>query len=126
VYSIEYYEQADGTQPAEVFEDDLAKRYPKLFGKLVRAMDALEEHGRKLGGGLLESCHSYPGIWELRTISNQTLARELLGFDGSRAVMLHGYLKRAGEEASQKDLERAATYWNDYQRTHRVSPEQPE
>lgn len=125
MHSIEYYEQADGTQPAEVFEDDLQTRYPKLLGKLIRAMDALEEHGRKLGGGLLEPCHSYAGLWELRAIFNQTLAREMLGFDGNRIILLHGYVKRAGEAASQKDLERAAAYWADYQRTRRISPEHP-
>ena len=126
VYTIDYYEEANGKQPAEVFEDDLSKRQPKLLGKLLRAIDALEEHGRALGGGLLEPCHSYPGLWELRVIFSQTLARELLGFDGTRAILLHGYVKRAGEEASDKDLERAAKYWSDYQRTHRISPEQPE
>jgi len=37
-------------------------------------------------------------------------------------VLLHGYLKRAGQPASDKDLARAADYWQDYLRTRLVGP----
>jgi hypothetical protein len=66
--------------------------------------------------------YGYPGVWEMRAIFSQTLARELFGFDDQRIVLLHGYLKRAGQPASDKDLTRAAAYWRDYLRTRRVSP----
>jgi len=123
---IEYYEQQDRAQPAEAFEDGLARRQPKLFGKLLRALDALEQSGPRVGGGLVEACRGYAGLWEVRVIFSQTLARELFGFDGSRAVMLHGYIKRAGEPASTRDLNRAAAYWQDYLNARRVSPEVPQ
>ena len=42
---LEYYEQQDSTQPAEVFEDDVDRRYPKLAGKLARIAVALEASG---------------------------------------------------------------------------------
>jgi hypothetical protein len=35
-WTIEYFEQADTTQPAEVFEDAVYQAYPKLAGKLAR------------------------------------------------------------------------------------------
>ncbi len=118
-WTIEYYEQADTTQPAEVFEDGLP---PKLAGKLARIAVAIQQSGNRLGGGLIEPCHNFSGLWEMRAILSKTLAREFFGFDGSRVVLLHGYTKRVGEEASQKDLQIAFDYWQDYGLTHRISP----
>jgi hypothetical protein len=121
-WMIEYYEQVDTAQPAEVFADAVYQTHPKLVGKLARIAVALESSGPRLGGGLIEPCHGYPGLWEIRAIFSQTLARELFGFDDQRVVLLHGYLKRAGQPASDKDLAKAADYWRDYLRTRRVSP----
>lgn len=125
-WDIEYYEQLDGTQPAEVFEDALYAQHRGLSAKLARTVEELETQGFRLGGGKAEKCHNYPDLWEVRAIHSQTLARELFGFDGQRVVLLHGYVKRSGEPASRKDLNLAARYWHDYQRTHRISPEQSE
>jgi hypothetical protein len=120
-WSIEYYEQTDATQPAEIFEDALDKRHPKLAGKLARIAVALQQNGHRLGGGLIEPCHGYGGIWEMRAIHNQWLARELFGFDNDRVVLLHGYIKRGGQEASKKDLKLAHGYWKDYEVTRKLS-----
>lgn len=125
-WDIEYYEQHDGTQPGEVFEDALYALHRGLAAKLARTGEALETMGFRLGGGKVEKCHNYPDLWEVRAIHAQTLARELFGFDGQRIVLLHGYIKRAGQPASTKDLDLAATYWRDYQQSRRVSPEEPE
>ncbi len=122
-WTVEYYEQQDSTQPAEVFEDDVYRKHPKLAGKLARIAVALEVNGPQLGGGLIEPCHGYSGLWEMRAIFGQTLGRELFAFDGQRLILLHGYIKRAGEKASAKDFAKAADYLRDYQNTHRVSPE---
>ncbi len=125
-WEIEYYERADGWQPAESYEDDMSTRYPKLYGKLLACLEAIAEHGQRLGGGYIETCRNYAGLWEARAIFNGFLARELLGFDGQRVVLLHGYTKRVGEVASQGDLQRAHDFWGDYQRTRRISPEEEE
>ena len=122
-WRIEYYEQQDSTQPAEVFEDEVDRKYPKLAGKLARIAVALESSGPQLGGGLIEPCHGYSGLWEMRAIFGQTLGRELFAFDGQQIILLHGYIKRAGQQASAKDLAKAAHYLHEYQHTHRVSPE---
>lgn len=58
----------------------------------------------------------------MRVIHGGILARELFGFDGERVVLLHGYIKRKGEPASETDLKKAFGYWEEYQRTRRVSP----
>lgn len=126
MWDIEYYEQHDGTQPGEVFEDALDVSHRRLAAKLARTVEALETAGYRLGGGKAEKCHTYPDLWEVRAIHAQTLARELFGFDGQRIVLLHGYVKRAGEPASIKDLDLAATYWHDYLQTRRISPEETE
>lgn len=121
-WTIEYYEQTNSTQPAEVFEDALLQSHPKLAGKLARIAVALQQSGNSLGGGLIEPCHGFSGLWEIRAISGQWLGRELFGFDGERVVLLHGYIKRGGQEASKKDLNLAHSHWKDYSKTHKVSP----
>ena len=125
-WTIEYYEQEDTVQPAEVFEDALRRTHRKLATKLESVALVLEDYGPRLGGGRIEPCHGYSGLWEIRTIFNGWLGRELLGFDGERIVLLHGYVKRVGQPASIPDLDQAALYWRDYQRTRRISPEVPE
>jgi hypothetical protein len=125
-WTIEYYEQENAVQPAEIFEDALKHAHPKLAGKLRRVLVAVQDHGRQLGGGLIEPLHGYPGLWEARTIFSGMLAREFFAWDGDTAILLHGYVKRVREPASQPDMQEAQTYWQDYQKNHRISPEEPE
>src|SRR5207244_3033243 len=110
-WTIEYFEREDTTQPAEVFEDVLDRTYLKLSGKLLKVVYELQSYGRQLGGGYIEKCHDYEGLWEIRVIHGGTLARELFGFDGKRIVLLHGYIKRSGQIASEHDLKKAFKYW---------------
>jgi hypothetical protein len=125
-WTIDYFEQNDGIQPAEVFEDELHSLNKKLLGKLFYIRDQLEQLGFQLGGGYIEKCHNYPGLWEIRVIYNNKLAREFCGFDGERVVLMHGYVKNVGQPASQQDLKKAFTYWTEYLRVRLVSPEQEE
>lgn len=122
-WTIEYYEQADGAQPAETFEDALKRDHPKLAGKLRRVLVAVREHGRRLGGGYIEPLHDYPDLWEARTVAASWLAREFFAWDGDTAILLHGYIKRSGQKASTSDIVIAQSYWQDYQTTHHISPE---
>jgi hypothetical protein len=126
MWTIEYFEQKDTTQPAEIFEEALDKAHPKLSGKLIRLADELRSYGHQLGGGYVEKCHDYQGLWEMRVIHSGTLAREFFGFDGERIVLLHGYVKHTGEPASMRDIEKAFAYWIEYVRTRRISPRQEE
>src|SRR5260370_10001853 len=103
---VEYYEQADTTQPAEEFEVSLKRHHKKLGAKLRAIAAAIEVYGPQLGGGLIEPCHNYKGLWQIRTIFNGFLGRELFVFDGehTRVELLHGYTKREGQPASPPDL----------------------
>jgi len=126
-WDIEYYEQADTTQPAEEFEDYLKRYHKKLGAKLWRIAVQIKIDGpHQLGGGLVEPCSNYKGMWEMRTIFNNFLGRDFFGCDGSRVVLLHGYVKRVDEEASIPDFDKAYGYLRDYQRTYRISPEKEE
>lgn len=125
-WTVVYFEQADTTQPAEVFEDALRILNPKLRGKLLHITDALEYEGSRLGGGFIEKCRSYEGLWEIRVIMSGTLVREFFGFDKERIVLLHGYIKRTGQPASIADLQKASGYWKEYLRTRHISPVQEE
>ncbi|SRR5579883_884766 len=125
-WTIEYYEQEDSVQPAEVFEDQLEQDHPELRGKLLRIADQLVVHGPHVGGGLVKACRGYKGLSEMRAIYGQWLARELFGFDGMLVILLHGYVKRGGDEASEPDLKKAYRYWQDYQRTRKISPVEEE
>jgi hypothetical protein len=121
-WAIAYYEQGNGAQPAEVFEDWLDQAHVKLAAKLARVFVAITQSGRNLGGGLIEPCHGYPGLWEARAIFNSLLAHEFFGWDGDTAILLHGYAKRMREPASVADMRTAHGYWHDYLTTRRVSP----
>jgi hypothetical protein len=121
-WTIEYFEQEDTTQPAEIFEDALYVSHSKLSAKLSRVTGELQFYGYRLGGGYIEKCHDYQGLWEIRVIRGGLLAREFFGFDGARIVLLYGYSKRTGQPALEHDLKKAFTYWQEYQRTRHVSP----
>ena len=96
-WKIEYFEQEDTTQPAEVFEDSLDANHTQLSSKLARIAVELQTYGFRLGGGYIEKCHDYEGMWEIRAIHGSLLAREFFGFDEERIVLLHGYIKRVGQ-----------------------------
>lgn len=121
-WSIEYFELEDTTQPAEVFEDELYRTYPKLAGKLSQVAYQIQLYGHQLGGGYVEKCHNYENLWEIRIIHSSLLAREFFGFDRDRIVLLHGYVKRVGQPASERDLRQAYNYWVEYMRTRKISP----
>ena len=123
---IGYFEQENGIQPAEVLEDELHRLNKKMLGKLLYIQDQLEQSGHQLGGGYIEKCHDYQGLWEIRLIYSNSLIRELCGFDGERIVLVHGYVKKVGQVASQQDLKKAFTYWTEYLKTRLVSPAQDE
>ncbi|TAM74536.1 hypothetical protein EPN44_10905 [bacterium] len=116
---IEYFEQASGTQPAELFEDGVP---PRLAGKLARFSQAAAESGISLGGGYFEKCHSHSDLYEIRARLGNDLGREFCLIDGDRLVLLSGVLKRVGEPTPSKAFEEALAYSDEYKRTRKVSP----
>ncbi len=121
-WTVNYFEQENAIQPAEVFEDKLYQANHKFLGKLLYVHDQLKDRGYKLGGGYVEKCHDYQGLWEIRIIHSNRLVREFFGFDEARIVLLHGYVKSVGRPASKRELDIAYRYWNEYLKTRLVSP----
>ena len=78
---------------------------------------------RSLGGGLIEKCRGYSGLWEMRAIFQNDLAREFFGFDRQRVVLLDGIVKRVGKPTPISALSRAHRYWQDYLAKRKVSME---
>jgi hypothetical protein len=131
-YEIDYHAHGeDDEQPAEVFEDRLARTAPKLLGKLQGVTSRVAaELPRSIGGGLWEKCRGYPELWEVRTIFARQLARYIAALDGQhqppRLVLLGGVVKRTGEPTPTAQLVRAARCWAEYQHSGRVSPPEEE
>ena len=131
-YAIEYYAHgSEDRQPAEEFEDALYRDNPRLLGKLQGVTSRVAaELPQSIGGGLFEKCRGFADLYEVRTIFGRQLARYIAALDGRadppRLLLLDGLSKRTGEPTPRSRLQQASGYWNDYQRTRRVSPEVPE
>src|SRR6266705_1695467 len=82
-WTIEYFEQQDMTQPAEVFEDMLVVTHPKIRGKLLQITDILEYSGHQLGAGYqemaaeLELMHAIDDIRKQLDMSQEQLATRM-------------------------------------------------
>lgn len=126
VWRLEYYEQEDGNQPAEDFADKMRKApsKSKLWGKLTRYAISLTRLGQDLGAKYVRPCKGYGGLWTLSVTSdNGQTADAFFGFSGRRIVLLDGCVRKKGNPIPKSRLTTAFSYWEDYQRSNRVSPE---
>jgi DNA-binding phage protein len=89
---VSYFEQENTVQPAEVFEDELYRANPKFLGKLLYIHDQLKEYGHQLGGGYVEKCHDYQGLWEIMNRHEQRKQKFL-----QDPEVAEGYLEMAAE-----------------------------
>lgn len=122
-WTVEYFEEDNSRQPAEDFEDALP---PRLAGKLARIAMEIQVKGHNVGGGFIEPCHDYEGLWEIRVSLGKQLAREFFGFDKNRAVLLHGIVKSEGHATPKKAFTEAFRYWKQYLKSRKISPMLPE
>jgi len=120
VWDVVYYARRSGRQPAEEFEDHIPS---SLSGKLTRATVEAARNGFSVGGGLLKNCRGYPGLFEVRAIWSNQLARFFCHVDGNRLVLLHGLAKRPGDETPKMELDKAYKCLADYKATKKTSPE---
>lgn len=123
---MEYYARETGEQPVEVFEDAIA---PKLWGKLVRCIEAVAREKWALGGGIFEVCHGHPDLCEIRARFGDDLGRIYCTVDNgppARLVLLHGIVKKNNTPTPPAAFVAADDNLADYQENKRISPEQPE
>jgi len=117
-FEVVYFERRDGLLPALTFEDSIANK--KLAGKLAHIVIACAQSGPALGGGYIEKCHSYPGLWEIRAIHGSDLGRLFCALEAPIMVLLSGVVKRKGEPTPRAALEEAARYLAEYKTTRNI------
>ena len=112
---VVFYEQADGTIPAQDFLLSLNK---KMRTKLARTISLLERNGYEL-----REPYSKPlgdGIFELRAQVATNISRVLYFFVvNGKAVLTHGFVKKT-EKTPKAEIKRAQIYREDYLRRHDI------
>lgn len=108
-YTVEYFELSNGTKPAFDFIRSLK---PKLSAKMTWTVALLEEHGNALRMSYSE--HLEDGIFELRAIQGNNIARVLYFFIvGKKVILTHGFVKDTNKTPSS-EIERAKKYRKEY------------
>ena len=110
-YDIEFYAQADGTQPVVEFLRGLDR---KMSAKVFRFLELLSEVGPEL-----REPYSKPlvdGIFELRTQVGTDASRVLyFFFVGKRIVLTNGFMKKT-QKTPVQEIELAKKRRSDYLR----------
>lgn len=110
-YTVEYYEQEDGTRPAEEF---ILSQDKKMQAKLFLALEFLEEKGPALREPFSKPLGE--GIFEVRAKQGSDISRVLYFFViGKRIILTNGFVKKT-QKTPSREIERAKRYRADYQR----------
>ena len=109
-----FYKTEQGVKPAGQFinsVDDL-----KLRAKIIRSIKLLEQFGRELG--MPDAKHLKDGIYELRTIQGNNIARCLYFFTvGDMAIITNGIIKKT-KKTPPEVIEIAERNRADYERRY--------
>ena len=109
-YAVEYYEQADGTRPAEEF---ILAQDKKMQAKLFLVLEFLEERGPAL-----REPYSKPlgdGFFEVRAKQGTDISRVLYFFVvGRKIILTNGFVKKT-QKTPSREIDRAKRYRADYQ-----------
>jgi phage-related protein len=109
IFEVVFYGLIDGTEPAKDFLDELD---PKMFAKMIRAIEVL-----KAGGTTVRepySKHLDDGIVEVRAQVGSDISRILyFFFVDHRIILTHGFIKKT-QKTPRSEIERAKKYRADY------------
>ena len=110
-WTVDFYADADGNTPVEVFLDGLPKKHrAKLLGLIAK----LKEHGPTLP--FPYSSQVDGRLRELRTRFGKTRLRILYFWDANQEfILLHGVVKDS-EKLEKSDIETARTRMADHNR----------
>ena len=112
---VEFYKTVDGVKPAGQFINSIEDI--KLRAKMIRTVLLLEEFGYELG--MPDSKHLEDGIFELRCIQGNDIARCLYFFTvGDKAIVTNGFVKKT-QKTPREALEKSKEYRIDYERRFR-------
>lgn len=108
-FEVEFYEKANGEQPAKEFLLSLDK---KLRAKLADTIMILQDNGYELREPY--SKHISEGIFELRAKQGSDITRVMYFFYVDRHIILtNGFIKKT-QKTPQSEIEKAKRYRADY------------
>lgn len=109
---VEFYKNAEGEKPAGQFIRGIEDL--KLRAKVIRSVKLLETFGRDLTKP--DAAPLSDGIYELRTIQGNNIARCLyFFFDGDKAIVTNGFIKKT-QKTPPEEIEIAKERRADYKR----------
>ena len=110
MFTIEYYEKEDGSLPAEDYI--LSVKDKKLKAKIFHDLEILELEGNQLRRPT--SNHLEDGIFELRTIQSNNIARVLYFFYIDKKIILTNGFTKKTQKTPRKEIDLAKKYRDDY------------
>lgn len=109
-----FYKTEQGIKPAGQFINSVEDK--KLRAKIIRSIKLLEQFGQKLG--MPDAKHLGNGIYELRTIQGNNIARCLYFFTvGDKAIVTNGVIKKT-QKTPPEVIDLAQKYREDYERRY--------
>lgn len=110
-YTVEYYEKADGTRPAESF---ILAQDVKMRAKIFMMLEFLESKGPALREPYSKALGD--GIFEVRAKQGSDITRVLYFFiQGQKIILTNGFVKKTAKTPNS-EIQRAKRYRSDYQR----------
>lgn len=108
-YEIEFYDKADGTEPAKDF---ILSLDTKMQAKVLRTVSLLREAGPSLREPYSKSLSD--GIFEIRTKFGSDITRVLYFFVvGKKIILTNGFIKKT-QKTPPAEIELAKQYRADY------------
>ena len=108
-YEIEFYDKADGTEPAKDF---ILSLDTKMQAKVLRTVSLLREAGPSLREPYSKSLSD--GIFEIRTKFGSDITRVLYFFVvGKKLILTNGFIKKT-QKTPPAEIELAKQYRADY------------
>lgn len=109
-FSVEYYEKADGTRPAEDF---ILSMDNKMQAKIFALLELLESEGPALREPYSKALGD--GILELRVKHGTDISRVLYFFVvGRKVILTNGFVKKT-MKTPRREIDRAKRYRADFE-----------
>jgi len=99
---IQYFQNQDGTSPAEEFLKHLTS---KVRARFVRYLTHLADSGGRMEGVAFRKLHGFP-LEEIRVKESKKLHRVIIKVRiKEKIVVLHGFTKKEGQKTPPKEIE---------------------
>jgi len=95
-----FYKSPNGNEPVREWLKSLAQEDRKTIGEDIKTVQI----GWPLGMPVVHKLD--PGIWEVRSTLRNRIARILFMVEGSKMVLLHGFIKKS-KKTIKRDLDTA-------------------